>query len=1203
MSRAANLLVVFMIACGAGTSNPPPGPRGDKEFIARIPSAAFLDQLDDRERREQMRDWAVLATLAHEGATPEQTAAATYQMPAARLPYLDELYTFTYGRGRRAYFGQRLLLFVDADDPDRMATIGRLADQVRMELGEPPSNAEIYVVEDQRNTGTLRITFDVSVPGTRLFSADYGYVSTEVSAPDELAAWLSRIDDLSQIQIEPDKLVVGGRRFAASRTEGVTIDDIAALYQAEGRIHDRQKAMQSELNGLNARYELEFWRRMAARGYRKDGQYMPYELSLAEEARDHINAELKAEADKEMETIARRDHGPRAIGFSLDPHWLPAPDGAHPLMVRRLQQLAVDPCGEISRIQQLGSELLQAEPDGTRRSGEAWAARALADSKRSESTCTWLRGLLQEQMGPLITALEAAPPQAWRDGFAPFYQFRKDLELMAGRLTGAQRDAAGDVLQVLKFYRFETSVQCARYDEVGGTAVGMTLFYTDLLAKLWESVDYGRSAPLRAIPGFLTSPRVDVSPAFEEEMDRLPATRIWFGPRTDGLSRNAHDSETDLAFVHRFSHVYAAGSDPAKPGQESKPNEASRLSIGWWDRHFDEVADYEQQYHRQNQIMKWSAVVAAMYEARGAPTFLAWVKVDRTARFFPWFAAHRDQLRFQEPIPERGTPSYATECIALFHSYPYPRDGSWGFIEGGVSLASREAVTAMPRINPRLPPGQRLITSATSESLPVKALNGRNVSIANQATARFRSATGPLNLSGVAARFEGGVGVPEIAVTTRAGKVATLRVEPIKGGVRINLRTGPVEQVRDVLDHPGEGTVISFAERAETIVRRGDTLVEVRRIDAAAPDSMMTAVARDTSGPGWQQARAADASDVFKQMDHYEWQVIKPATDATRQPRVQFRNEPPPASARDVPVRGLDGVTGARVTREGEMFFARPADPKARGGWHDLSSRAEVDAVFHGPTPKIIEFSAQLEAKQPGLAAEQLARGGRLEEAVEPFERSMPADRTTLEVRTRAALRDIGMRNAVDAKQELEALVAHGHEVSPETRELLVDSLRNHGEKDVATFLDARLQGRATPPELSLMVDRGRVAVKYEARHIETVEISETVRDPIPPITYFDRRLLVGREGFEPDFSGSVNRWIHDPGLKVIEFKEKPFEVAPGVIEDTTTKQTFLRARDPYSSKLGVPVKRRVFLIEPRQSSARCDFTRPWDAQNCADAH
>jgi hypothetical protein len=1204
MLRAANLLLVFVIACGGtGTSNHASSPPPDKEFTARLPTAAFLDQLDDRERREQMRDWAVLATLAHEGATPEQTAAATYEMPAARLPYLDELYTFTYGRGRRAYFGDRLLLFVDADDPDREATIGRLADQARMELGEVPPRAEIYVVEDQRNTGTLHITHAADLEGKRLFSADYGYVEASVADASQLTAWLSEIDDLSRVRIEPNKLVLGGRRFRVSRTEGVTLDDVAALYQAAGRIHDRQDDVKSELNDLDAKYQEEFWRRMAALGYFKDHGYTRTELAQAEQAQKRINAELKREAETEVKTIAMRDHGPRAPGFSLDPHWLPAPDEAHPLMLVRLQQLAKDPCGEIARIGLLGPKLLKAEPDESRRSGETWAANHLATTKNSAPTCTWLRGFVDEQIDSMMTALEAASPEEWRKGFSTYYQFQNGLRTTLTHLTGAQRNAVVGVLNVLDFYDFETGAQCARYDETGGTAVGMTLFYTDLLAKLWESVDYGHSAPLRTVPGFLTSPRVNVSPAFADELNRLPYTRIWFGPRTDGLSRSTGDSATELAFVHRFSRVYAAGSDPAKPGKESTPNEPSRLSIGWWDRHFDEIADYEQQYHRQNQIMKWSAAVAAILEAPEAPAFLASVDVDRTARFFPWLTAHRAQLRFQEPVPERRT-RYNTECVALFHSYPFESAGAVKIITGGVSLAGREAMEITPTVNLKLPPGQRVVAAANSEALPLRKLEGRTVSISNENIARVRSQTGPLNLNGVAAQFEGRAGAPAITVNSKAGKVATVTIEPIDGGVRIEMRAGPVEHVRAALDRPGKEPVISFADRPERIVQRGDTLVELKRVNVAPPDDSVTAVAHDTFGPGWRQARAADANEVIRQMDAYEWQVIKPGADATTPTSVHFRNEPPPAAAREVPVRGLEGITTARVTGDGEMFFARPVKPDQRASWHGLSSRAEVDGAFRAPSQKTIDLSPQLAAEPQGLTTDQLARRGRLEEAAALSERTMPVNATTLEGRTRAALYDIGTRNATAAKLELEALATRGQEVSEETRTLLVESLRNHGEADVAGFLDARLQGKPTPVEASLIADRGRISVKYQARHIDTVEVGDTSVEIFPPITYFDRRLLVGQEGFEPDFSGSITRWMHDPGLTVREMKTKPFDLAPGVIENTETKQQFLRARDPEASKFhNLPLgMHRVFVIEPRQSSdQRCDRARPKDAQNCAD--
>lgn len=1198
MSRAVNLLIALVMACGgAGTSNHVVSPRGEG-FTVQLPAAAFLDQLDDRERRDQLRDWGVLATLSHEGATPEQTAAATYQMPAARLPYLDELYTFTYGRGRRAYFGERVLLFVDADDPDRVATLGRLADQVRMELGEVPERAEIYVVEDQRNAGTLYVTRSRDVEGARLFSASYGYAEAEVADESQLAAWLSKVDDLSRVRIEADRLVLGGRRFAATRTEGVTIDDIAAVYQGGKRIQDRQADAQHALEGLDDKYKAEARRRMAAAGFVPGRNYSEAELARASQLVQRIRAELRVKAEVEVKEILHRASGPREPGFSLDPRWLPSPDGEHPRMLARLEQLAADPCGEIARIGRLAPQLLAEQPDETRRSGEAWSAEALADLDIPAATCTWLRDVIGKQLAQVADALETASPEEWRAGFVPYFQLRKELEEKLAELPSLQRAALAAVLGALSFYEFETGAQCARYDEMEGTAAAMTLFYTDLLAKLWQSVDYGHSAPTLAIPGFLSRPRLDLSPTFADEVQRLRNTRIWFGPRADGASRTVSETGPELAFLHRFSRVYAAGSDPAKPGQESMPNEASRMSIGWWDRHFDEVADHEQQYHRQNQIMKWSAVTAAMLQAPLAPTFLADVRVDRSARFFPWLAGHRDQLRFKESVPERRTP-YSTECVALLHSYPFQSTGNIRIITGGVSLAGREAAEATPTVNLKLPPGQRVVPPPSVEPVPVRALEGRTVSLKNADAARTRAGSGSIQLHDVSARFEGDAGAQAITLDSAAGKLTTVRLDRAAGGIRIDVRAGPVENVRAALDRGGGGVRISFEAEPETTVWRGETLVEVQRVARLSPDGSVTAVAHDTFGPGWRQARAADASEVHARMDGYEWQVVRPGARPTEPPSMHFRNEPPPASAREVQIVGVDGVTTGRVTSSGELFLARPSSPGLRAGWRDLSERLEVS--------QSLQVAPGAKAR---LDLSQLARGDRLEQAVPRLEQAVPGQPYTLQDRARAALSDVMARNATAARQGLAELTARGAKVSPETRGMLVDRLRTHGDADVAAFVEGRLQGKPAP-DRSLVEDRGRVTVKWEPRRIETFEVRDAEAGSIPPVKYFDSHLLVGKEEFEPDFSGSIKRWVNDPSVRVREMKANPVEPNPGMIVDRTTKQVLLRTREPAAERIPDALRshQRVFLIMPRTVTMpdECDDRRKddrrKDVRNCGHAN
>jgi hypothetical protein len=597
-------------------------------------------------------------------------------------------------------------------------------------------------------------------------------------------------------------------------------------------------------------------------------------------------------------------------------------------------------------------------------------------------------------------------------------------------------------------------------------------------------------------------------------------------------------------------------------------------------------------------------VVAALHGAREAPAFLAGVRVDRTAQFFPWLAAHRDQLRFQEPVPERRAP-YGTECIPLLRSYPFETAGESKIISGGVSLAGRDLLEVAPTVNTKLPIGQRMVAAAKAEALPMQKLEGRTVSIANEGAARVRSSSGPMNLSRVVAEFEGKAGATEITVNSQAGKVATITVKPVEGGVQINVRPDLVEHVHAAFDLAERRTVISFEGESARIVRSGDALVETARVENASMDTSGIALGRDTLGTGLRQARGVEPGAMFRRMDAYEWQVVRPGKTPLKPPSVRFRNEPPPAGAREVPVHGIDGVTTARLTENGEVFLARPTEPTARAGWHGLADRVEFDPAFRAPISDTLELASQSSAKLPAITADQLARSGRLEEAAATLEHAMPAMPVTLEDRVRRALYDIGTRNHAAAKAEIDALAARGHEVSAETRSLLVDSLSNHGQADVAKLIDAQLQGKPLPPGMSVVEQRGRIQVKYEARSIETVPVTNAEAELLPPVKYFDSRLLVGREGFEPDFSGPITRWLDDPGLTVRELKDKPFDVAPGIIQDTAAGRELLRARDPALDQArGLPLKyQRVYVIGPRQSDRRCDHSKPRDEQNCADEH
>ena len=334
-------------------------------FVIEPPMAHYLHDLDQREQREQIRDWAVIATIAKLGATPAQAAAATYELPPARLPYFDELYAFEYGRGRRAYLGKRVLLFRDGDDPDPQATIGRLADRVRMENGEIPPKVEIYLVHDQRDEGTIRVERTADVAGSKLFSAAYGYVEGTADNVSGLGAWLGKTDDLAFARIDHGHVTLGGRRFANTPTSNLTAEDVAALYQAHTQLDGPREPARAKLALLS------LGARAAA-----DHLIELIEVSAPDEDIQKANYALMRQVppgmrDTVRDAIVALIKPVQSPGFSLDPQWMPDPASPeHPLMLSKLRAFAADPCGALADIAKRADALERAEPDDTRRTGQ-----------------------------------------------------------------------------------------------------------------------------------------------------------------------------------------------------------------------------------------------------------------------------------------------------------------------------------------------------------------------------------------------------------------------------------------------------------------------------------------------------------------------------------------------------------------------------------------------------------------------------------------------------------------------------------------------------------------------------------------------------------------------------------------------------------------------------------------------------------------
>jgi hypothetical protein len=289
---------------------------------------------------------------------------------------------------------------------------------------------------------------------------------------------------------------------------------------------------------------------------------------------------------------------------------------------------------------------------------------------------------------------------------------RGDAEPLYDLLEEMSKKDADYASQLLQFLKYKYSFQEARYDGyIDGTEVGMVLFYTDLLAKLW-ALDYLNAIPNRYIDGFDSLTRMSVSPIYKKDVEELTNTRLWFGPQNKGFQ--VLDAGNSLTFAHNATRVYAASATSFQPGKESEANAASAAFLGWWNEHYDEIARYESQYQRLNEIMKWSLLISwlnnsqkgnllgflAGIEVYHENWFPSWVKQQNGLRFEEWGESCGDLFREKGYLSQskvcflsKGYKDSKYESLPLLSSNGYTQFGKVHHLSGGVSLAEKGLFT------------------------------------------------------------------------------------------------------------------------------------------------------------------------------------------------------------------------------------------------------------------------------------------------------------------------------------------------------------------------------------------------------------------------------------------------------------------------------------------------------------------------------
>jgi len=432
----------------------------------------------------------------------------------------------------------------------------------------------------------------------------------------------------------------------------------------------------------------------------------------------------------------------------------------------------------------------------------------------------------------------------------------------------------------LSEYRYQKS----RYDgHLDGTEVGMVLFYTDLIAKLW-ALDYLGHTPSNQIEDFTAMLKVKISPIYEREYEEMSSTRLWFGTDDEGF-QTANENNS-IFFARNATRIYAASSNDLAPGEEAQPTAVSQAYLGWWNDHYEEVAKFEPEYQRLDQIMKWSLIIGWLNQNHYGVglDFLENVKVDKS-NWFPKWVEENKQLKFKNwdkvGFYEPGYKGADTEAMPILYSDTY--EGST--LSGGVSLAPKTLFKARTAVNTNFVKGMRTskIDYGLSSRNMIKTFDGSEFSFARSTSGNgFETLAVPkagTKMRGKFAQLENGQVAKQInlrgndfQVQTKVSSkdLGTLKID--KGNMKISWKVEDISAGQNIaaklsksynprqtlLNDPMVETVIQLEGQNAFLIKLNNSKQWVKLKPESAPSPIIE--------PGW-TSRVCDTKYGFRNMN------------------------------------------------------------------------------------------------------------------------------------------------------------------------------------------------------------------------------------------------------------------------------------------------------------------------------------------------
>ncbi|MEH2024085.1 hypothetical protein [Nostoc sp.] len=659
----------------------------DKNFPLNRPQAVNFepnegfDKLTKRQKDDQLRDWLLMTALSGKGLSSEQISQGVYDLPAVRYDFISPVANFEYGSTRSRYVGDgKIVVLVPntTSKEQRMDDLAHIADRHRKDQGEKPKIIEVFEYEIAPDKQSSFITRKETINGEQLFSSAYGYSEITINNQNELQSFLNQVDDITFAQVNGSNLTVGGRKIYKDKDnrkdQSLHVEDIAALWQSDF----------NNINGSLFSLDWEF-------DYPRLAQTLDKAKPLLQKLKlDGYPIISDQDIQEAKQGLSRQDKKPYFnLIVKLEAFW-------------NSKKLVNQVFNEGKLAAEVEKELKISRDKEYKASQQS--IKQSQEQSQKEIQLLFESNLSSEEINAKILAIDNVQKKLETEWEKYLKQeiSRKKEEIILSKKQVINNLLAAQQEKGFQIARYEGNLQ-EKKAGLQGTEVGMTLFYTDLLMKIFW-FNFKNATLETGIEDFHPETRIAISSIYKSDLQKVNFTRLWLEPNDKGFQ--IANENKDIIFAPNATQIKAASSDRPQSDKETNAPPDTTAFLNWWNNHYEEVARHEPQYERLNQIMKWSLVInwlnqhqpnelSLQYEQSNPLSFLQAVKVKRDNWFPDWVITQGERLKFKKWGAITFFPQgynykgRKTEKLSFLRSeeinnrYGKP----YAYIYGGVSLA------------------------------------------------------------------------------------------------------------------------------------------------------------------------------------------------------------------------------------------------------------------------------------------------------------------------------------------------------------------------------------------------------------------------------------------------------------------------------------------------------------------------------------